>query len=306
MPSEDSDKHLVCPDLNSLIVTAGYKVPIKSLNEVITKVRDVLGSEFTLPMIKSISGEFVEFFNLFLSPSERQEYLTSRKDSQKEWDTSMKLMDKSLEKLRKGVPVELRLLAEQHLPDGLVIKIECIPTMYYSICRMGKRNFHEQDIQEAQIECSRLIEKLKVALGGQEIMPPTVGPFIKRTEIKSRLLNLGLTKAVEALDIAEKHILQQNFPDALGRCREALEKTCSWVMGKCGLEETDSYAHNLDRLQGKGFLDDDTAEMLRKCYTYLARVGTPHEKGAKPGLLEAHLSLNMTLTVLDYLAIRFG
>jgi len=299
-----SGERLISPDLNSIVIKARYKIPETDWNKTIENIKEALSPWIWTPF--SVSKGAVGFYYLPLSPQESQE-LASIKEPQKHWEKLSGLMYKKLKTLRKGYPVEFRLVLEQRLPDGLIVKVDCIPVMYHLITKSVEREFREQSIQEAQIECARLIEEvMEGALGGQEITPPMVGPTIKRTEIKSKLLNLGLNKVVDALDVAEQHILQNKYPDALGRCRSAFEKTISWTLGKCGLEETDSIAHNLDRLKSKGFLDVDTAEMLKECYSYLARVGTPHEKGAEPGLLEAHLSLNVTLTILDYLMSRFG
>jgi hypothetical protein len=291
--------------LNSLVIKAKYKVPITDWNKIITEIQN----EVFLDWISIIHKNIAEFYNL---PKMGKEYQKINKLAilgklDKLTEEVQKYRDKMLKKLRKGFPFVFQLMIEQRLSDALILDVECKPVLYFLITVFRERKFYEQGIQEAQIECVRLIETtMKGVLGAQEIMPPTIGPFIKRTEIKNKLLDLGLTKAVEALDVAEQHTIQHKFPDALGRCREALEKTCEWGICKCGLEKTDSFAHNIDRLNSKGFLDEDTAVMLKKCYSYLARVGTPHEKGAEPGLLEARLSLNMTLTILEYLTSRFG
>lgn len=305
--SSNEKNHLISPDLNSLVVVATYKIPHADWDKFKEQLHTVLPSDRWFHFITQKG--LIHTMRLFCTSQddEKIQELLLKRDFRKLEEKYGELYHRNLTCMRSGLPFEFKAQLEQRLSDGLVIKVKCTPAMYSLITKGMKRMFYEQSVQEAQIECTDFIEEImKGTLEAQEITPPTVGPHIKRTEIKSKLLNLGLDAVVNALDSAEKHIVQRNFPDAMAKCRTALEKTIVWSLEKCGLEKTDRFHNDLERLKSKGYLDNDIVNLLQKCYDYLAIVGTPHEKGSVPGLLEANLSLNITLTILEFLTNRFG
>jgi len=137
---------------------------------------------------------------------------------------------------------------------------------------------------------------------GKEIEPVSVYPIIQRTEIKSRLQNLGLKRIVNLLDKAEKQITQNNFTDSLKSSRTAFEKMIDFQMKKRGLEQTNNYKNDLERLRSKGYLDKETTKLLQTYYRCLSNIGV-HEKVATPaGIFEAQMGYGITLIMLDYFA----
>jgi len=174
--------------------------------------------------------------------------------------------------------------------------------MWYRISQLLEANFTENQVQEAISDCRAFVKQIMSIFKGKEVEPVSVYPIIQRTEIKSRLLNLGLEKVVSLLNEAEKHIVQNNFKESLKSSRTAFEKTIDWQIKKRGLEQTNNYRNNLERLRSKGFLDSETTEMLQSYYRCLSNIAV-HEKGEiKPGIYEAQMGYGITLVMLDYFA----
>jgi len=219
-------------------------------------------------------------------------------------DLDKKLTEVHLEQLkslRPGCPIHILLTEIEHFQDSSLVEIECRPVMWYQVSQLNINRFTENQIQEAQIECKNQVKQVMSAIAGKEIEPVSVYPIIPRTEIKSRLLNLGLKEVVDSLDTAERHIAEDNYTDSLKCDRTAFEKAIDYQMKRRALEHTDSYTHDLERLRSKGILDPDTTELIEKHYHLLSNVGV-HEKGAKPGFYEAEMGFGMTLIILDYFA----
>jgi hypothetical protein len=73
-----------------------------------------------------------------------------------------------------------------------------------------------------------------------------------------------------------------------------------WQLNKRRLGKTHSYSANLDRLRSKGWLDKDTAELLKSYYGCISNIAV-HEKGEIPvGMFEAQMGYGITLIILDY------
>lgn len=158
----------------------------------------------------------------------------------------------------------------------------------------------ENQVQEALIECRIFVKQVMSIFNGKEVEPVSVYPIIQRTEIKSRLLNLGLKEVVSPLDKAERHIVQNNFIDSLKSSRTAFEKMIDWQMKKRGLEKTNNYKNDLERLKSKGFLDLEITGLLQTYYKCLSIIAV-HEKGeVEPGFYEAQMGYGMTLIMLQY------
>jgi len=206
-----------------------------------------------------------------------------------------------LRKIRPGFPVYFTITTVEHLNNNILVEVECRPGMWFRISQLQEVSFKENQVQEALLECKSFVKQVMSAVKGKEVEPVSVYPIIQRTEIKSRLLNLGLKEIVDALDKAEEHIVQNNFPESLKSSRTAFEKMIDWQMTKRGLDKTNSYQNDLERLKSKGYLDKDTTELLKSYYSCLSIIGV-HEKGAKPGIFEAQMGYGITLIMLDYFA----
>ncbi|TES83913.1 MAG: hypothetical protein E3J91_00785 [Hadesarchaea archaeon] len=198
----DKTKHFISPDLNSLVVTSRYKIPIKNWDKIIKEIEKALPRWIYLSKRKGVA----DFFDFQLKLWEYQQLLKLKsKDPKKAFEKKIKLYNRILIEKRRGVPFKFRVLPEQHLSDGIIVKVECIPVMYYLITKEIKREFHEQSVQEAHIECVSLVRRImKGVLKSQEITSPTVDPFIKRTEInadKLGKLRSEIASVVTKLDV---------------------------------------------------------------------------------------------------------
>ena len=202
---------------------------------------------------------------------------------------------------RPGIPFYISVTTIEHQQNGIIVEVECRPAMWFQISQLDEGKFTENQVQEALIECRVFVKQVMSIFKAREIEPVSVYPIIERTEIKSRLLNLGLEEIVAHLDDADKHIVQNNFVESLTSSRTAFEKMVDWQMKKRGLEQTNNYKNNLERLKAKGFVDADTAQLLQSYYHCLSTLGV-HEKGTPPGFYEAQMGYGITLIVLDYFA----
>jgi len=202
---------------------------------------------------------------------------------------------------RHGTPVFVFITVIEHLASGALLEVECRPAMWFRITQLQEEKFTENSVQEALMECKILVKQLMSVLKAKEVEPISVYPIIQRTEIKNRLLNLGLKEMVSHLDDAERHIVQNDFVESLTSSRTSFEKMIDWHMKKRGLEQTNNYKNDLERLGARGYLDPDTAQLLQSYYRCLSVIGV-HEKGTPPCLYEAQMWYGMTLIVLDYFA----
>jgi hypothetical protein len=207
---------------------------------------------------------------------------------------------KYIEQVRPGVPVWSSIVPLENLNNGTLVEVECRPAMWFLVSKNIRQSFMENQIQEALIECRIFVKQVMSIFNGKEVEPVSVYPIIQRTEIKSRLLNLGLKEVVSPLDKAERHIVQNNFIDSLKSSRTAFEKMIDWQMKKRGLEKTNNYKNDLERLKSKGFLDLEITGLLQTYYKCLSIIAV-HEKGeVEPGFYEAQMGYGMTLIMLQY------
>lgn len=203
-------------------------------------------------------------------------------------------------KTRVGGPIYLSIIAIEHINNGILVEVECRPAMWFRISQFHEKNFTQNQVQEALLECRLFVKQVMSSVKGKEVEPVSVYPIIQRTEIKSRLLNLGLKRIVKLLDKAEKLIVQNNFTDSLKSSRTAFEKMIDWQMKKRGLKKTNNYKNDLERLRSKGYLDSETTKLLQGCYRCLSNIGV-HEKGeVEPGIYEAQMGYGITLIILQY------
>ena len=209
---------------------------------------------------------------------------------------------KQIQYVRYGTAVCIFITTVERYDTGILVEVECRPAMWFRIATLRETSFTENEVQEALFECKSFVKQVMSIFKGKEVEPVSVYPIIQRTEIKSRLLNLGLKKIVDLLDRAERHIVQNNFEASLTSSRTAFEKMVDWQMKKRGLEKTSNYRNDLDRLRSKGYLDLETAELLKSYYRCLSNIGV-HERGRSPvGIFEAQMGYGTTLIMLDYFA----
>lgn len=278
----------VTPSLESITIRGKYILPM-GFSEVKKAIDDELLSRRWAS--KYQIGESIEIYNV----GEYKQLMLGEKPKKVEDKWQKRIND-----VRFGVPLFLSVIVLEHLNIGILIEVECRPALWYKIATFDEKNFTENAVQEALIECRTFVKQVMSIFKGKEVEPVSVYPIIQRTEIKSRLLNLGLKKAVSPLEKAEKHIVQNNFIESLKFSRTAFEKMIDWQMTKRGLEKTNNYRNDLERLRSKGFLDSETTELLQAYYKCLSNIAV-HERGeVEPGFYEAQMGYGITLIMLQY------
>lgn len=274
---------LVTPTLDSILVRGQYMIPDEKLAKLPSMLRT---------FDRDWSG--ARHGNAFRLNFDFSSYVPKGTEKSQKWFAGLK-------QLRPEIPVEISLVVVEKKDGKSVVDVECRPCLFYRITALHEREYPEEDIQAAQIRCKRFAQEIMGGLlEGIEVLPLSIYPSIRRTEIRSRLLNFGLLEIVECLDIAEKHIVQRNWIESLTRSRTAFEKIIEYYIEKHNLEKTDQTSKNIERLRVEGFLGNDAADLFRACYRFLSNVGT-HEKSAKPDLYEAQLGHGYALLSLEYI-----
>jgi hypothetical protein len=281
--SKNPEPRYITPTLESITVKSKYWIPLTDFGDVLVYLKN----ELTAWRMLNRVGDSVELVYISLDPPEEKAFGDA-------WS-------KRVKQLRAGVPIDFYVTAIERSTDGMIVEVQCLPTMWHSIARFGETTFTENQVQEALLECKLFVRQTMSGLKGKEIEPVSVYPIIQRTEVKSRLLNLGLQEIVDKLDKAEEHIVQNDFSESLKSSRTAFEKMIDWQMVKRGLEKTDNYKNDLERLKSKGHLDPDTTQLLQSYYRCLSSIGV-HEKGVPPGIYEAQMGYGITLIMLGYFA----
>jgi hypothetical protein len=282
----------ITPSLESITIRAKYKVPMTDFVDVVKYLENTLKDEEWIATHRigdSIEITYVPFENA--------------RAIEKESETKVKeLWAKIRDKRRTGMPLTLSLIVIEHQEGGILLDVECRPALWYRITQTARASCSENDVQEALLECSLFVKSVMSGLKGKAIEPVSVYPIIQRTEIKSRLLNLGLNDTVDHMNKAERHIVQNNFEESLKSLRTAFEKMIDWELKKRGLDKTDNYKNDLERLKSKGFIDSITTELIQTYYRCLSNIAV-HAKGeVPPGFHEAQMGYGITLIMLQYFA----
>ena len=283
MPKKKEPQY-VTPTLESITIKGKYKIP-----------------ETDFGVVEKILVKTLEFYNWVALPriGESIRLIKIGKEIREYKDEDF---HKYVKETRYGVPVCLIVTTVEHFGDGILVEVECRPALWYRISTHREVNFRENEVQEALLECGTFVKGVMSTFGGKEVEPVSVYPIIQRSEIKSRLQNLGLKRSVNLLDKAEKHIVQNNFAESLKSSRTAFEKMIDWQMKKRGLEQTNNYKNDLERLRSKGYLDKETTKLLQTYYRCLSNIAV-HQRGeVQPGIFEAQMGYGITLIMLDYLA----
>jgi len=278
--SKQIKPNYITPNLESITVRGKYLIKETNFNVVRQKVMEILGRGHRWKT-HPIHGESITVVSMGARANE--------------WT-------KHVKENRSGAPIYFSVVAVERLRDSIIVEVECRPTLWFKIATLKESNFTENEIQEGLLECRSFVKQVMSGVRGKEVEPVSVYPIIQRTEIKSRLLNLGLRRIVTLLDKAEKHIVQNNFTDSLKSSRTAFEKMIDWQMKKRGLEKTNNYKNDLARIESKGYLDSETTKLIQTYYRCLSNIAV-HEKGeVEPGIYEAQMGYGITLIMLDYFA----
>lgn len=268
------------PTLESITVTGKYEIRVTDFQNVVNRLEQALKHSWH----EILLGDSVTFMNV--QPAFPQE---------------SDCWEKRIKELRKGVVASFNVVVLEYLKLSIIVEISCRPAMWYRISTLEETEFTENQVQEALIECRLFAKQVMSSVQAREIEPVSVYPIIPRREIRSRLLNLGLKKTVDLLDKSEKNIIQNNFDASLKSSRTAFEKMIDYQMKKRGLEQTNNYKNDIERLGSKGFLDPETAKLLQSYYRCISIIGV-HEKVKTPaGIFEAQMGYGLALIIIDYL-----
>jgi hypothetical protein len=306
----------VIPSLESITIRAKYIVQETDFNCIIEKIRETLvyPKPPTWILVESIGKSVgfmkmgrqfqIEMWKTYKETQKDPQFLAKKIESMLLGEEDKEFTDmycNNLYELRPGYPYTFNLTTVEQSDLGILVEVECRPTMWYLIVQGHLDEFTQNQVEEALLEGRKFVRQVMSIFKAREVEPISVYPIIQRTEIKSRLLNLGLKEIVDHLDDAERHIVQNNFPESLTSSRTAFEKMIDWQMKKRGLEKTDNQKNNLERLKSRGHLDPDITQLLQSYYHCLSTIGV-HEKGVPPSFYEAQMGYGMTLIMLDYFA----
>lgn len=288
------EPNYVTPSLESITVRAKYAIPEIDFSVAQKKIEEALRSSYWIPIEKIGESITLLLMGKKLVDSAVKLILAGKTEK------FIEHYKKRLEDVRSGVAIHFSITAVEHLNNGILVEVECRPALWFKLTQFRETSFTENDVQEALLECRSFVKKAMSSFKGKEVEPVSVYPIIQRTEIKSRLLNLGLRKVVNQLDKADKHIIQNNFTESLKSSRTAFEKMIDWEMNKRGLEKTNNYKNDLERLKSKGYLDPETTKLIQTYYRCLSNIAV-HEKGeVEPGIYEAQMGYGITLIMLQY------
>jgi hypothetical protein len=266
------------PSLESITVRGKYKITATSFENIHTTLLESLRPGYGIAMKM---GESCSYLYVGLEPK-------------KHWD-------KMLKEKRNGVPIYFHITTIEHLPnDDLLVEVECRPAMWYKITKFKEKDFSKNDIQEALIECKTFVKQIMSIFKAKEVQPVSVYPIIPRSEIKSRLLNLGLKNIGKLLDKSEQYMIQNNFDASLTKSRTAYEKMIDYQIKKRGLKQTNNYKNDVERLRSRGYLDKETAKLLQSYYQCISNIAVHEKVTQTPSMFEAQLGYRMTITILDY------
>lgn len=274
------------PTLESITLTGKYVVTAKTFQA----IADVMKTQLVDWTLSKERGNSMEFLNIAPNSFPNNE------------EKGLEIWHKRIRRLRYGAPAYFSCIAVERVKGEFLVEVQCRPSMWLRIATLKEKNFSSNQVQEALIECKLFVKRIMSSLNSKEFESISVYPIIQRTEIKDRLINLGLKECVEHLDKAEKHIIQSNFEESLKSSRTAFEKAIDWEIKKRGLEKTNNYKNDLERLQSKGFIDSITTELIQTYYRFLSNIAV-HSKGeTSPGLYEAQMGFGFTLIMLQYFA----
>lgn len=284
------------PDLEQLVIRAKYAIKATSVKQIFEKIQDNLnfgwpGSLWT----GDLRGNTISFTRVLGTP---------RKDLLRRFKDASPFLLK-LGETRSGIPIDL-LMVGSDVKDGRVeFDVTVRPALYRQIAQLGKLECTSQEIQDAQHECISFVQSvLKGMPGGIEIDPPSVRSASLMTDVCRRLTMWGMPSQADLLDKAEAKIIAGAPEDGAKNCRSAVEQVLENLMIRVGLERTDSFTHNLERVASHRYLDPWVAESIHQFYYRLVSEDA-HDK-YRPGPKEARYILSMTEAAIEFLLSRIG
>jgi hypothetical protein len=276
--------------LEEVFVSANYSIPFIAIKDVTV----------TLEKELNYGGQLESW--LILTEGNTIELLESGDLKARDFVFNKKKMQKAhmkrLKNTRPGLPMQLTLVGHRIGPQEFEAEVICRPKLYFRMTQMMEYRWPQQQVEEAQHECTSFVRKVMVGvLGGKELRPPSVGTVSRDTEAVRRLRKRGMGEEIQLLNEARSKMVQGHPEDAVKDCRTILEHVIAKATDGAG-GKTGSFENDLSRLESKGRVTRDTAEFLRKVYGYLSQ---DVHGGFKADKKEGDLSIQTVESTILYL-----
>jgi len=284
------------PHLEELIVRAKYAVKATNVEQVYSRLYAALNPE---PRIETYwygdrQGNTIIF---------ERELGEPRTKPSKELDYTEKFFQKLIE-TRSGVPMDVVMVGSDVGNGSIEFDVTIRPVMYRRIGQLHLLEYTDQQIQEAQHECTEFANQLKGMMGAVELEPPAIRLAASITDLRKQLRRLGMPSQADLLVEAETKISIGQAPDGVKNCRSAVEQVLRNLMKRVGLDPTDSFKHDLDRLVKHQHVDPWISESIHQ-FHYRLLSEDAHDK-YRPKPMEAEYILALTEETISFLLKRIG
>lgn len=156
----------ITPSLESITIRAKYILEENDFSKVAKKLKEELTKRQWI--VKSSLGESVVLFDL--GENSIVVLATNKKDLEKIWH-------KTIKRTRYGIPLSFSMTAIEHPANGLLVEVECKPSMWFKITTLLEKNFTQNNIEEALQECQEFVRQTMSMFGGRIVEPPSVYPY---------------------------------------------------------------------------------------------------------------------------------
>lgn len=292
------------PDLGQLVVRAKYLVKGMTFDQVFDNLYRALNNEFEeTEFMGETHGNAMTFTRTLVKLKKAPSRFGLRSGREHSEESYQKEYFLKLAKTRSGIPMKV-VIVGNNVEGGIELDLTLMPVLYNKIAQLGWPQCTDQDIQEAQHECTTFAGQLKGMMGAAELEKPSIHPPTLVTDVRRRLIALGMSKQAELLQEAEAKITAGVPSDGVKNCRSAVEQVSASLMTRVGLGQTDSFKHDLDRLVSNRRLDPWIADSIHRFYYALVSEDA-HDK-YRPGYDEGKYILAMTENTIEFLLKRIA
>ena len=282
-------------DLRQLIVKAKYVVKATNVKQVFDMILSALNHGMThLSWTGELQGKTLEFTRVLGTP---------RGKLSKESNDVDKFFLK-LAETRSGIPMDVLMVGSDVESGKIEFDVTVRPVLYRKITQLGLLECTDQQVQEAQHECVAFADALKGMMGAAVLEMPSVMSVRSTINVGKRLLVSGMPSQSDLLSQAEAKIATGQTEDGVKNCRSVAEQVLENLMKRVGLDPTDSFKHNLDRLASHKHIDPWMTESIYNFYYRFLSEAT-HDR-FKPGPKEALYVLSVTESTIEFLLDRVG
>jgi len=133
-------------------------------------------------------------------------------------------------------------------------------------------------------------------------------PIEEKLKIKGQLVDSGFKQVVEFLEIAEENygLTPPHLKDTLSNCRNALEATITILLDHFDLKPTQKFSIDAGALQGSGFLDRETKDVVLSMWSYLSMKGShSYSVVDKKSISDVDFGLDQTYRVIAQLMTKY-